>query len=69
MRTLLIPAVGLAFALAMAAPTASFARTTAAAPAHTMHTTKSQSKACHPTKTHHCKTVKRNTKTAKKTSY
>jgi hypothetical protein len=65
MRTLLIPAVGLAFALGLAAPTASFARTTSTGTTHTMHS-KSHSKACHPTKTHHCATAKKSTKSAKK---
>jgi hypothetical protein len=65
MRTLLIPAVGLAFALGLAAPTASFARATSTGTTHTMHS-KSHSKACHPTKTHHCATAKKSTKSAKK---
>jgi hypothetical protein len=61
MRTLLMPALGLAFALALAAPTASFAATTTSGGTSTHmakgHTAKTH-KACHPTKTHHCKTMK-----------
>jgi hypothetical protein len=59
MRTLLMPALGLAFALALAAPTASFAATTTSGGTHMAkgHTAKAH-KACHPTKTHHCKTMK-----------
>ena len=65
MRTLLIPAVGLAFALGLAAPTASFAATKSTGTTHTTHS-KSHSKACHPTATHHCPTAKKSTHTAKK---
>jgi hypothetical protein len=65
MRTLLIPAVGLAFALGLAAPTASFAATKSYGTTHTMHS-KSHSKACHPTATNHCPTAKKSTHTAKK---
>src|SRR5262249_21309552 len=68
MRTLLIPAVGLAFALGMAAPTASFAKTMSPSSTHTTHS-KSHSKACHPTATHHCPTAKKSTHTAKKSTY
>ena len=65
MRTLLIPAVGLAFALGLAAPTASFAATKSTGTTHTTHS-RSHSKACHPTATHHCPTAKKSTHTAKK---
>jgi hypothetical protein len=67
MRTLLIPAVGLAFALGLAAPTASFAHATSTGTTHTMHS-KTHSKACHPTKTHHCAPAKKSTKSAKNAS-
>jgi len=75
MRTLLMPALGLAFAVALAAPTASFANAkttggmTSYGTTHTAkgHTAKTHSKACHPTKSHHCKSTK-TTKSSKKTT-
>jgi len=74
MRTLLSPALGLALALALAAPTVAFAHTTSSgsyATGHSTktHTTKMHSKACHPTKTHHCKTAQKSTKKTARATY
>jgi hypothetical protein len=69
MRTLLAPALGLALALGV--PTASFAHTKSTAAMTTAHSTKakSHSKACHPTKTHHCKTASKSSKKTARSTY
>ena len=67
MRILLIPAFALAIALATVAPVSAggkhqtgsqYPGGSAAAPAAAAPVKKTQSKVCHPTKTHHCKPAK-----------